>query len=559
MEEARKFVVGIDFGTLSGRALVADARTGEEIAVSVFSYPHAVMDRALPDGTPLPGGWALQHPQDWLDALARTVPDALRAGGVSPKDVIGVGVDFTATTLLPAARDGTPLCLLPQYGGRPHAWPKLWKHHAAQDLADRITAAAKERGEPWLGRYGGKVSPEWVFPKLWETLRGDPEVFGAAHLFMEASDWIVLQLCGNETFGACAAGYKAFWSRRDGFPPEDFFASLDPELARAVNEKLPRRILAPGSRAGEITPAAARLTGLLPGTPVAAGSVDAHACVPAAGIDRPGSLLAVMGTSVCHMVLSRSFHCVPGICGAAEDGILPGFWGYEAGQPCVGDLFAWYLKNMLPAGCLAEAERSGETIHGWLRKKAERLKPGETGLLALDWWNGNRSVLSDSDLSGMILGMTMRTRPEEIYRALIEATAFGTRMILENFRANGVPVEEFTAAGGIPGRDPMTMQIYSDVIGMPVKTAASAQGPALGSAIFASAAAGEAAGGYGSVPEAVRAMAGSCAAVYEPVPEHTAVYDRLYCEYRALHDYFGRGGSDVMKRLKALGRETSGT
>jgi L-ribulokinase len=551
------YVIGVDFGTLSGRALLADARTGEEIAAAVCVYPHAVMDRELPDGTALGADWALQHPQDWLDVLAQTVPEVMRTSGVSPQEVIGVGTDFTASTLLPVARDGTPLCFLPQYRSRPHAWPKLWKHHAAQDLADRITAAAQERGEPWLARYGGRVSSEWVFPKLWQVLREDPEIYAAAYRFTEAADWIVRQLCGNETYSACAAGYKAFWSRREGFPSEEFFSSLDRRLAHAAEEKLPRPILPPGSRAGKITPQAARMIGLLPGTPVAAGNVDAHACVPAAGIDRPGSLLAIMGTSTCHIVLSREQRSVPGICGTAEDGVLPGFWGYEAGQPCVGDLFAWYLKNALPAAYLAEAERSGENIHAFLRKKAERLKPGETGLLALDWWNGNRSVLADSGLSGMMLGMTLQTRPEDVYRALIEATAYGTRMILENFRRNGVPVEEFIAAGGISKKDPMTMQIYADVIGMPVKIAASAQGPALGSAIFASAAAGEAAGGYGSVSEAVRAMGKLSTDVFSPMPGHTAVYDRLYREYCTLHDLFGRGGSDVMKRLRALKNETA--
>ena len=547
-----KYVIGVDFGTLSGRALLADAATGEEIASSVYEYPHAVMDRSLPDGTPLGHDWALQDPQDYLDVLSHAVPAVLKESGVPARDVIGIGTDFTACTVLPVRADGTPLCFLPEYRNRPHAYVKLWKHHAAQSYANRLNAIAAQRGEKWLSNYGGKISSEWAIPKIWQIAEEDPGLYRAMDRFIEAADWIIWQLCGRETRNSCTAGYKEIWNKRTGFPSDDFFRALSPMLEHVVDEKLSRDITPLGKKAGEITPEAAKLTGLLPGTAVAVGNVDAHVCVPAVGIDGPGKMLAIMGTSTCHIMMGTEERQVPGMCGVVEDGVLPGFFGYEAGQSCVGDHFSWFIDNCLPASYKEEAERRNLGIHKLLREKAEKLRPGQSGLLALDWWNGNRSVLVDVDLSGMMLGMTLATRPEEIYRALIEATAYGTRMIIENYRAHGVPVEEFYASGGISQKDPMTMQIYSDVINMPVKIAGSEQGPALGSAVFAAVAAGKAAGGYDSVFDAARTMGKIRDTVYRPVPENAAVYDRLFSEYRILHDYFGRGQNDVMKRLKEI-------
>jgi len=554
--EMAKYAIGLDYGTLSGRAVLVDVKTGEELASSVYDYPHAVMDRTLPDGTPLGHDWALQHPQDYLDVLAHTVPEVLKESGVSADDVIGIGTDFTACTVLPVKADGTPLCFLPEYRNRPHAYVKLWKHHAAQDKANQLNQIAQERGESWLQNYGGKISSEWAIPKLWQILDEDPEIYNAMDRFIEAADWIIWQLCGKETRNSCTAGYKAIWNKKTGYPSNDFFKALDPRLEHVVDEKLSRDILPLGSRAGTLTAQAAKLTGLKEGTAVAVGNVDAHVCVPAVGIDGPGKMLAIMGTSTCHIMMGTEEHQVPGMCGVVEDGVMPGYFGYEAGQSCVGDHFAWFIDNCLPASYYEEAKQQGKNIHRYLREKAERQKPGESGLLALDWWNGNRSVLVDVDLTGMMLGMTLQTKPEEIYRALIEATAYGTRMIIENYREHGVPVEEFIASGGISQKDPMTMQIYADVIKMPIKIAGSLQGPALGSAIFGAVAAGEKAGGYRSVFDAARAMGKVKDTVYTPIPEHSAVYDKLFAEYRTLHDYFGRGANNVMKRLKEIKKQS---
>ncbi len=547
-----KYTIGVDYGSLSGRAVLVDVATGEELASSVYEYPHAVMETQLPDGTKLGHDWALQHPQDYLDVLSHTIPAVLKEAGVSNEDVIGVGTDFTACTILPVKADGTPLCFLPEFKSRPHAYVKMWKHHAAQDKANMLNEIAEKRGEGWLKNYGGKISSEWAIPKIWQILDEDEEIYNAMDRFIEAADWIIWQLCGKETRNSCTAGYKAMFNKRLGYPSDDFFKALDPRLEHVIDEKFSRDITPLGGCAGYVDEKAAALTGLKVGTAVAIGNVDAHVCVPAVGIDGPGKMLAIMGTSTCHMMMGTTETQVPGICGVVEDGILPGFFGYEAGQSCVGDHFAWFIDNCLPASYYEDAEKQGMNIHKYLRAKAEVKKPGESGLLALDWWNGNRSVLVDVDLTGMMLGMTLQTKPEDIYRALIEATAYGTRMIVENYRENGIPVEEFYASGGISQKDPMTMQIYADVLNMPIKIAGSLQGPALGSAIFASVAAGKEKGGYDNIFEAARALGKVKDTVYTPIPENVELYNKLFAEYRTLHDYFGRGANDVMKRLKAL-------
>ncbi|MDR3207526.1 MAG: ribulokinase [Oscillospiraceae bacterium] len=546
------YTIGIDYGTLSGRAVLVDVSSGEELAAGVFAYPHGVMDTAMPGGAALGRDWALQHPQDYLDVLTHTVPDVLARSGVNPADVVGIGTDFTACTVLPAKADGTPLCFLPEYRDNPHAWVKLWKHHAAQGYADRLNEIAAARGEVWLADYGGKISSEWSIPKLWQVLDEAPEVYAAADRWIEAADWIVWQLCGTETRNSCAAGYKAMYHKTRGYPSRDFFRALDPRLGDVTDGKLGPPVIALGRRAGGLTAAMAQRLRLRAGTAVSVGNVDAHVCVPAVGIDRPGRMLAIMGTSTCHMMVGERDVQVPGICGVVADGILPGFYGYEAGQSCVGDHFGWFLDNCLPEAYGAEARRQGVGLHKYLREKAKARGPGASGLLALDWWNGNRSVLADADLSGVLLGATLATRPEDIYRALIEATAYGTRVIVDNYRAHGVPVEAFYASGGISQKDELAMQIYADVLNMPIHIAGTGQGPALGSAIFAAMAAGAASGGYDDLGAASRAMAKVKNERYVPVAAHAAVYDRLYAEYATLHDYFGRGGNDVMKRLKGL-------
>ncbi|MBN1811160.1 MAG: ribulokinase [Anaerolineae bacterium] len=549
----KKYAIGVDYGTESGRAVLVDVATGEEVATAVHLYADGVIDEHLPGSDePLPPDFALQNPQDYIEVLKETVPAVLRESGVDAEDVIGVGTDFTACTMLPIDETGTPLCVKPEWRDNPYAWVKIWKHHAAQPEANQLNVIARQRGETWLELYGGKISSEWLIPKIWETLNEAPEVYEAADRYIEAADWIVLQLTGQERRNSCTAGYKAIWNKQEGYPSDDFFAALDPRLRNVVDEKLSRDIYPLGQRAGGLTPEMAQLTGLKPGIAVPVGNVDAHVAVPASTVVEPGRLVAIMGTSTCIMVLGEEERVVEGMCGVVEDGIIPGFFGFEAGQSCVGDHFAWFVDNCVPPAYHEEAKRRNLNAHQLLEENAAQQKPGEHGLLALDWWNGNRSILVDVDLTGLLIGATLATKPEDIYRALIEATAYGARIIIEAFDKSGVAVNEIVACGGLPGRNKLLMQIYADVTGRAIRVAGTEQSGAFGSAMFAAVAAGKAGGGYDTIFEAARHMASLQDVVYKPIPAHKAIYDQIYAEYVELHDHFGRGANDVMKQLKAL-------
>jgi L-ribulokinase len=546
-----KYSIGVDFGTQSGRAVLVEVETGKEIATAVKEYTHGVMDEFLPDGVKkLETDWALQHPADYLEVLQVTIPEVLRKAEISADDVIGIGIDFTACTMLPIDSTGTPLCMKEEFKSNPHSYVKLWKHHAAQEEANRLNEIAEQRGEKFLQRYGGKISSEWLIPKIWQILNEAPDIYEAADQMVEAADWVVSQLTGVLKRNSCAAGYKAIWHKQEGYPSREFFKALDPRLENVVEEKLGSDVVPIGDKAGEITPRAAKLTGLKPGTAVAIGNVDAHVSLPAVGITEPGKLLMIMGTSTCHILLGEEEKVVPGICGVVEDGVLPGLMGYEAGQSCVGDHFEWFIENCVPSSYYQEAEKRGVGIHQLLTEKASRLRVGESGLIALDWWNGNRSTLVDADLTGVIVGATLQTKPEEIFRALIEATAYGTRMIVETFRRFGVPIFEIYAAGGIAEKNPLMMQIYSDVLNMEIRISASPQTSALGSAMFGAVAAGKEKGGYDSIVDAAKVMAKVKEDYYKPNPENVAVYNQLYAEYEKLYYYFGRGENNVMKVLK---------
>jgi L-ribulokinase len=550
---AQKYAIGVDFGTESGRALLVDVSNGREVATYVHPYSHGVIDEVLPEtDIHLEPDWALQDPNDYIAVYKIAIPAVLKMSGVDPADVVGVGIDFTACTMLPVKADGTPLCNLPELKNNPHAWVKLWKHHAAQPEANKINDTARKLNQNWLERYGGKISSEWFFSKTLQILDEAPRIYQAADRLIEAADWVIWQLTGVETRNSCTAGYKAMWSKREGFPDDSYYAALDPRLEHVIDEKMSRTIIPIGQKAGELTEQASKWTGLRVGTAVAIANVDAHVAVPAATVTEVGRMVMIMGTSTCHMVLGETERLVPGICGYVEDGIIPGLFGYEAGQSCVGDHFAWFIENCVPVEYSREADGRGISIHQLLEEKAARLKPGESGLIALDWWNGNRSVLVDVDLTGLLIGATLATKPEEIYRALIEATAYGTRVIVEAFEENGVPIKELVTCGGLPEKNQLLMQIYADITGREMKVAASGQTPALGSAMFGAVAAGKAAGGYDTIFEAAKTMAQLKSIVYKPIPAHSSVYDKLFAEYIRLHDYFGRGENDVMKRLKKI-------
>jgi L-ribulokinase len=542
------YVVGVDFGTLSARALVVRVSDGAEAGTAVSEYAHGVIDRSLAGYGELPPDWALQDPGDYTAALAAAIPAAIRDAGIDPGQVIGVATDFTASTCMPVLADsaGTPLCQLPGLAARPHAYPKLWKHHAAQPHADRINATAHERQEKWINRYGGKISSEWQFAKALQLLDEDYELYQRADRWIEAADWIIWQLCGTETRNACTAGYKGIY--QDGqYPSREFLAALDPRFAGFAADKLAHPISPLGALAGRLTPAAAALCGLPEGIAVAVGNVDAHVTVPAAGAVAPGNMVAIMGTSTCHGMNGAELAEVPGMCGVVDGGIVAGLWGYEAGQSGVGDIFAWFARNGVPSEFAEDARRRGMPLQQLLDEQATAAPPGAHGLVALDWAGGNRSVLVDAGLSGVIVGLTLATTAPEIYRALLESTAFGTRMIIDTFGMSGVPVTELVVAGGLIKSAPL-MQIYADALRRPLNVIGSDQGPALGSAIHAAVAAGA----YPDVPAAAEAMGRLERDVYRPSSVRADVYDELYAEYVRLHDYFGRGENPVMHRLRAI-------
>jgi L-ribulokinase len=537
------YAIGVDFGTESGRTVLLDLASGEERSSAVVPYPHGVIDRTLPGGGErLPPDWALQDPDDWIlvleDGLAYLVEDA----GIEASAVVGVGIDFTSCTVLPVDSEGVPLCKYSHWRRRPHAWPKLWKHHAAQPVADRLNEVAIERGEPWLGRYGGRISSEWYFPKLIELWLEDREMYNEAHAFVEATDWIVWWLTGRLTRQSCTAGYKAMWSPEDGLPSREYFEAAYPGFD-TPGEKLGRTFVPLGTRAGTLRPEAAQAVGLPETIAVAVGNVDSFVSLPGCGVDRPRSYVTVVGTSICDMVVHANEVRLPGITGVVKDGILPGLYGYEAGQVAVGDMLAWYVEVLDAAGDgFAELERA-----------AARIGPGETGLVALDWWNGNRSILADADLTGAILGLTLQTERGQLYRALLESIAFGNRRIVENFSEHGLGIDEIVACGGIAERSPLLMQMFADTSGLPVHVPGSSEVPARGSALFGAVAAGT----FDDIGAAITATRPPVARTYLPNADSKTIYDQVYAIYRSAYDLLGSSHAELLHALKRIRNERS--
>jgi L-ribulokinase len=538
----RTFSIGVDFGTESGRAVVIDARTGADLGVSVVPYPSAVIDRELPStGERLPPDWALQDPDDWVRVLEVGIPEAVADAGIDASDVVGMGIDFTSCTVLPVTAEGTPLCRLDEFRGRRHAWPKLWKHHAAQSIADRLNEVAVERGEPFLERYGGRISSEWYFPKLIEVWSEDRGVYDTASAFIEATDWIVWHLTGRECRQSATAGYKAMWSPAEGLPPTAYFEAAYPGFS-APAEKLGETFVPLGTRAGTLLAGRAQKLGLGEDVAVAVGNVDAWVSVPGVGVQSPSTFVTVIGTSICDMVVSPDEIRLPGITGVVRDGILPGLYGYEAGQAAVGDMLAWFVRLL-----------GGDSgTYSRLEEEAAGLRPGQTGLLALDWFNGNRSILADADLTGAIFGLTLQSGPSEVYRALLESIAFGNRRIIDNFTEHGIPLSEIVACGGIAERSPLTMQLIADTSGRPVRVPSVREIPARGAALFGAVAAGV----YETIETAIGATRPAASHTYTPDRGASEVYDRVYGIYCELYEGLGRSQVDLLHGLKRIRAET---
>ncbi len=535
-----KYTIGLDFGTNSVRALIVDTSSGEEAGTWVWEYrtgeAGVVFDSRDPD-------LARQHPEDYLVGLKEAIKGALGDGagrnGFSPGDIIGIGVDTTGSTPLPVDREGEPLACKKGFADNPDAMAWLWKDHTGHGSAEEITEKAARIRPHYLAKCGGIYSSEWYWSKALHCLRVAPKVFAAAHTWVEIADWIPAVLTGTEhpgrlKRGICAAGHKAmFHPAWGGYPDEAFLGEFDPELAR-IRRTLPDKAFNVADAIGTLTRKWAETLGLEPGIPVAAGAFDAHLGAVGSGI-REGVLVKIIGTSTCDMAvapLSRSLPDIPGLCGIVPESILPGHHGLEAGQSAVGDLFNWFTGRMQPGGPKAGS-------HEALTGLAEALAPGESGLLALDWHNGNRTILVDQRLTGLLLGMTLHTTPAEIYRALIEATAFGARVIMERFEEYGVTIDRVVNCGGISVRNPMVMQIYADVMNRPLEISKSAQTCALGAAMAGAVVAGSAAGGHDDFAQATAAMTGILDEAFRPDPDRARVYDELFGLYRGLHDLFG--------------------
>lgn len=552
-----KCSIGVDFGTESARFVLVRTQGGHLVSDFVVDYPNGVMDQSLlRTGPRLPPYWALQEPRDYLDVLRRGIPGVIEKSGIHPEQVVGIGVDFTSCTMMPVDERGEPLCWYPSLVDSPHSWVKLWKHRAAHSEADAVNSVARERKEAFLKRYPTGISPEWMLPKILQALREAPEVFQAADRFVEAADWVVWQLTGSFSRNSCAAGYKAMWSPDEGYPSEEYLASVHPGLRKLASTKLRGQVLRPGTLAGRLSHAWADGLGLLPGTPVAVPIVDAHAGVLGAGVTGPGKMVLVTGTSMCHMLLLRQELAPSGVAGVVKDGIIPGLYAYEAGQAAAGDMLAWFVESIWPDQICGRRNVPPGQIHDLLSQLASRIDRGSHGIVLLDWWNGSR-FLGTSDVCGVIVGLSLSTRPEHLYLALIESLAFGTKLILDSISRAGGETEEVLACGPL-ARNPLIAQIFADVIGLPLQVLQNPNVSALGAAILGAVAAGEAGNGYGSLEDACANMVSAARAVVYPKEEHREAYGRLYGVYTELHGLFTQTGGHIMKGLNEMRRGAAG-
>lgn len=548
----KTYSIGIDFGTLSARAILIDNRTGEEIISSVYGYQDAVLDQYLNSPrVKLPPDYALQNPQDYRDAVTALLKDIRQNSNVAAKSIVSIGLDFTACTVVAVDEKGKPLCQDSRFAANPHAWVKLWKHHGAQEEADRINQVALERNERFLKYYGNTSSSEWMFAKILETYRKAPEVYRAAYRFMEAGDWVVWLLTGEETTSTCMAGYKAFWNAETGYPSAAYLEAVEPGFSSVLG-KITSRVSTVGTRAGGLTKEMALATGLEPGTSVAVAMIDAHSAVPVFGVSKGNALLMAMGTSSCHMLISKKQVLAEGICGVVKDGIIPGYYGYEAGQAAVGDIYDWFMKNLASGECYKDASRRNISPFAVMDEKVAAFEPGQSGLMALDWWNGNRSMLNNSNLTGMVVGFTLNSKQEELYRAIIEATAYGTRSIVEAMETQGIEIDSIYACGGLSRKSPLVMQIFADVLGREITTTAVEQTTAFGAAMYGMIAAGSRRGGYDSFEEMEASLNIAMPRTFYPGKRNHGIYNDLFVIYQRLVDYFGILNRDIMEALKKM-------
>lgn len=544
--------IGIDYGTLSVRAVVVHLKSGEILGEKVCAYKHGVIDNTLPDGTALTEkGWMLANPNDYWNSLAIAVKGALQNAAISSSNIKTLAIAATACTLMPVDANLVPLCNLAQFQNRPHSYAKLWKHHRAQPYADLMTDTAKKINPALLDDYGGKISSEWAIPKVLEVLKEDPEIYSHADRFMQFSDWITARLVGNHNVqNASIALYKNMWNKEKGYPCDSYLNAVDERAHEIVYQKLRGHKIMAGEKAGVLTQEHAEYLGLTPGITVGMAHTDAHAAAYGAGIYQHGEYAFIIGTSSCGHLISKNHTIVPGVTGAIKNGLIENLTCYSAGQACVGDMLDWYISNCLPPHYYEKAQQANQSIHLFLEEKAALQKPGDCHLVALDWWNGNRSILTNGNLTGTLVGLTMSTTPQDIYRALLDAIAFGHKEIIDNFYAHNLQIERMIFCGGIAGKNNLLMQIMADVLNRPIHVSTQLQASALGAAMCAAAALGKEQGGYSSLIEAIEQMKGSIMKTYLPIKENVALYHNLFSIYHSLHQWFGTINPLLMAKLK---------
>jgi L-ribulokinase len=543
-----KYTIGLDFGTLSVRAVLVSVETGQIVSSYVSKYKNGVMDAKLVGGKPLPNDFALQDAIDYIESMNEVIGKVVKTSNIDSKDIIGIGVDFTASTIMPIKADGTPLSRLSKYKDNPYAYCKLWKHHSAEEYAIKITELAIKRDEPWIKRYGYKISSEWMLPKVFETLDKAEDVFNDTDYFIEAGDYITFYLTGNLKRSSCQAGYKGIWHDVEGYPSKAYLSELNEKLTDLYDTKLSGDVIPLGSKQGLLKLEIANYLGLKQ-VPVGVAVIDAHVATPACQAVNSGDMLMIIGTSSCDIVLSDKEITIPGIQGVVKDGAIPGLYAYESGQPAVGDIFSWFIENHVPSEYHNHAAMNNQNIYQFMEDRIRSIPKTKSRLLCLDWWNGNRSVLVDPDLTGLIVGYNLQTKPEEIYRALIEATAFGKRVTVDAYEKAGIKIDRLIACGGLATKNKYLLECYANILGKPIYFTEEEYAPALGAAIFGALAASKGNGGYNSINEAVKKM--SRLNETPVLPGSSFNYDKLYEMYKELHDYFGKK-SALMKELKVI-------
>lgn len=531
-----KYVIGMDFGTLSLRGVVADPFTGKMLCEAVEEYPHSIMTEV--GGKPLPGDYALEHPEDYRVCMKKVVSRLLET--VSPEDIQGIGMDFTSATVVALDENLEPLCNRPEFADHPLAYAKLWKHHGATAQAKRIVELAEKRGDTFLSYYGGSVNAEGGMPKHIELAEKDPQVYAAAAHLMESGDWLVSLLTGQLSRSFSMASCNSGFTPGQGYPSRDFLRELSP-AAENVAEKLTGRMVGIGEKAGELTPQAAQWLGLRPGIAVAGCNIDSHAPFPACGASEVGDVNLVLGTSGIVMLLGTESQGIPCCYSTAPDALLPGLWGYESGQSSVGDSFAWFTKYCCSEEEAVQAREKGVPLQVHLTEKAAQIAPGENGILILNYLNGQRAPVMEPDLSGAIFGLRLSTRSHHIYRGFLESVAMETRLIVETMEAQGQACKRVFAAGGIPAKNPLLMQIMADMLNREIVVCGQKEASAWGSAMTAASAAG-----LMTLREAMAAMTPPPRCSYKP--QHPGAYDKTYARYKTLARQFSQPDS-VLKEL----------